>query len=72
MNVNSFVNKNSCTSPYIVISLDLLHDRLGHVNYPSLKSMMDLGLISRIDFKPNSCEIYVRFKFLRKPFKSVE
>ena len=31
---------------------------------------MDLGLVSKIDFKPNSCEICVQSKFSRKPFKS--
>ena len=34
--------------------------------------MMDLGLISKIDFKPNPCKICVRSKFSRKAFKIVE
>lgn len=68
MNVNFVDNKNASFS-YIIVSPDLCHARLGHVNSSSLKNMMDLGLISKIDFKLNSCEICVQFKFSRKPFK---
>ena len=69
MNVNSVGNKIASCSAYIIVSPDLWHVRLGHVNYSYLKNMTDLGLISKTDFKSNFCEICVQSKYSRKPSK---
>lgn len=59
MNLNSVGNKDVSISSYIVVSPDLCHGILGHVNYSSLKNMMDLDLTSNVDFNP----IHVKFLF---------
>ena len=42
-----FNNKASSSSAYIVVSCDVLHDRLGHVNFSYIKKMVDLSLIPK-------------------------
>ncbi|CAL5400680.1 unnamed protein product [Camellia sinensis] len=52
---------------------DLWHKRLGHVNLGKIRKMMDLELVpkSSIDVK-RKCEICVKAKQPKKPYKSVQ
>ena len=78
LNTMTIVPKNSMNekgepSVYIVDSSILWHGRLGHVNYGSLKRMVNLECLPKIAFDPNhKCLIYVEEKMIKVPFKNVE
>lgn len=57
----------------MVESCDLWHDRLDHVNYNSLRKLVNLNLLPSIDInKKHKCEICVETKFTKASFPSVE
>ena len=66
-------NENENISTYIVESLDLWHERLGHVNFRSIKLMMKNGLIKDCgkDYV-SKCITCSKCKITKKPFKSIE
>ena len=78
VNTMTIVPKNSMnekgeSSVYIVDSSILWHGRLGHVNYGSLKRMVNLECLPKIAFDPNhKCLICVEEKMTKVPFKNVE
>ena len=78
LNTMTIVPKNSMnekgeSSVYIVDSSILWHGRLGHVNYGSLKRMVNLECLPKIAFDPNhKCLICVEAKMTKVPFKNVE
>ena len=67
------MNKKGESSVYIVDSSILWNGRLGHVNYGSLKRMVNLECLPKIAFDPNhKCLICVEAKMTKVPFKNVE
>ena len=67
------MNISTNSSAYIVESLDLWHDRLGHVNVAAIKRMKQMSLIPNLTNSEHSkCEICVEAKHFKKPFKIVE
>ena len=78
LNTMTIVPKNSMnekgeSSIYIVDSSILWHGRLGHVNYGSLKRMINLECLPKSEFGPNhKCQICVEAKMTKVPFKNVE
>ena len=66
------MNKASSSS-YILESSNLCHDRLGHVNYDTLRKLINLNHIPtfQIDAK-HKCETCVEAKLTRSYFQSVE
>ena len=70
--IKSNMNKTS-TSAYILESSNLWHGRLGHVNYDTLRRLINLNHIQifEIDSK-HKCETCVEAKLTRSSFQSVE
>ena len=70
--IKSNMNKTS-TSAYILESSNLWHGRLGHVNYDTLRRLINLNHIPtfQIDAK-HKCENYVEAKLTKSSFKSIE
>ena len=66
------MNKAS-TFAYILKSSNLWHDRLGHVNYDTLRRLINLNYIPtfQIDAK-HKCKTCVETKLTRSSFQSVE
>lgn len=65
------INKNVVS--YLLESTLLWHDRLGHVNFRSMKKLASLGLIPKFDIsKTHKCEICVEAKSARQPHHSVD
>ena len=51
----------------------LWHDRLGHVNYNSLRKLMNLDLLPKCHIDHNiKCQICVEAKLIKTPFHTVE
>ena len=70
--IKSNINEAS-TSTYMLESSNLWHDRLGHVNYDTLRRLINLNHIPtfQIDSK-HKCETCVEAKLTRSSFQSVE
>ena len=65
-------NKNNSFT-YMLESSNLWHGRLGHINYDTLRRLINLNHIPafQIDFK-HKCETCVEAKLTRSPFHGVE
>ena len=58
--INSFDNEISTPVALNIESCDISHGRLGHVNFNSIKKMINLNLILKFSFDTSSrCEICV-------------
>ena len=70
--IKSYMNKAS-TFSYILESSNIWHGRLGHINYDTLRRLINLNHIPtfQIDAKCK-CETCVEAKLTRSSFKSVE
>ena len=66
-------NKKQKSSVYMLESSNLWHGRLGHVNYDTLRRLINLDHIPafHIDFK-HKCEICVEAKLTRSSFHTIE
>ncbi|GJU64788.1 retrovirus-related pol polyprotein from transposon TNT 1-94 [Tanacetum coccineum] len=53
-------------------TLNLWHNRLGHINYRTMKDMLKQGIISYDDEHKDKCEICVQVKMKRKLFPKVD
>ncbi|GKA50159.1 retrovirus-related pol polyprotein from transposon TNT 1-94 [Tanacetum coccineum] len=53
-------------------TFNLWHNRLGHINYRTMKDMLKQGIISYNDEHKDKCEICVQAKMKRKPFPKVD
>ncbi|GJT69582.1 zinc finger, CCHC-type containing protein [Tanacetum coccineum] len=53
-------------------TFNLWHNRLGHINYRTMKDMLKQGIISYNGEHKDKCEIYVQAKMKRKPFPKVD
>ncbi|CAM8925101.1 unnamed protein product [Rhodiola kirilowii] len=66
------INKES-SSVYLLESSNLWHGRLGHVNYDSIRNLMKLNYIPKLQIdSEHKCEICVEAKLTRTSFHSVE
>ncbi|KAF3661256.1 hypothetical protein FXO38_11794 [Capsicum annuum] len=65
--------ENENISAYLVESLDLWHERLGHVNFRSIQLMVNNGLIKYCGKNHTTkCLTCSKCKITKKPFKTVE
>ena len=66
-------NMNKASISYILESSNLWHGRLGHVNYDTLRRLINLNHIPtfQIDVK-HKCETFVEEKLTKSSFQSVE
>nr|GEX16011.1 reverse transcriptase domain-containing protein [Tanacetum cinerariifolium] len=53
-------------------TFNLWHNRLGHINYRTMKDMLKQGIISYNGEHKDKCEICVQAKIKRKPFPKVD
>ncbi|KAL0555831.1 hypothetical protein IC582_004332 [Cucumis melo] len=66
------MNANASSSAYVIESANLWHDRLGNVNFASIRKLKDLRLINTSEsHETGKCPICVESKFPKKPFKPV-
>ena len=66
------INKNT-SSAYMLESSNVWHGRLGHVNYNTLRRLINMECLSKFKIDPNhKCEICVESKFARTSFQSIE
>ena len=67
-----FMNKNNISSTYIVESSYISHGRLGHVNYDSLKKLVNMNCLPKFELDSNpKCEVYVKVKMTKKSFQNI-
>ena len=73
LNVMTIINKNNQSSVYLLKSSNLWHGRLGHVNYDTLRRLINLDRIPsfQIDLK-HKCEICVKAKLTRSSFQTIK
>ena len=77
LNVMTIVSKLNemivSSSSYLLASSHLWHGRLGHVNYNSLRRLINLECLPKFDINLNhKCEICVEAKMTRKSFSTIE
>ena len=73
MTVVSFIINKNTSSSYLLESSNLWHGRLGHVNYGSLRRLINMECLSKFDIDSNhKCEICVEAKLFKTPFHSIE
>ena len=66
-------NKASTSSAYLLESSSLWHGRLGHVNYGSLRRLINLSHIPTFQIDNNNkCETCVEAKMTRSSFQTIE
>ena len=66
------MNKNSDSSVYIC-ELNVWHNRLGHVNIESLRKLVQLNYLPKLNFENNDkCQICVEAKLSKTSFPSIE
>ena len=64
---------NTTSSSYLLESSNLWHGRLGHVNYGSLRWLINMECLPKFDFDSNhKCEICIEAKLSKTPFHSIE
>ena len=67
------VINNNIASVYVLESSDLWHQRLGHVNFRSIKSLIHLDLLPKVDCSNNDkFQVCIESKFSKLPFPPVE
>ena len=66
------MNKNNTSSAYIVESSYIWHGRLGHVNYGSLKKLVNMNCLPKFEIDLNhKCEVCVEAKMTKKSFQNI-
>ena len=66
-------NKKNTSSAYMLESSNVWHGRLGHVNYNTLRRLINMECLPNFKIDPNhKCEICVESKLTRTSFKSIE
>ena len=67
------INKNNTSSAYMLESSNMWHGRLGHVNYDTLRRLINMECLPNFKIDPNhKCEICVESKLTRTSFQSIE
>ena len=70
--IKSNMNKSS-TSTYMLESSNLWHGRLGHVNYDTLRRLINLNHIPTFQiYAKHKCETCVEAKLNKSSFQSVD
>ena len=70
--VPSVINNNTSSS-YLLESSNLWHGRLGHINYGSLRRLINMECLPKFDIGSNhKCEICIEAKLSSNPFHSIE
>ena len=74
LNVSKILNnKASSSSTYIVISCDVWHGRLGHMNFSYIKKIIELSLIPKMSLENHGkCEVCVESKITKKSYKPIK
>ena len=66
-------NKASSSYVYIIVSCDVWHGRLGHVNFYYINKMVELSLIPKFSLENlGKCEVCLESKTTKKSCNSVE
>ena len=67
------INKKSTSSAYTLESSNVWHGRLGHVNYDTLRRLINMECLPNFKIDSNhKCEICVESKLTRTSFQSIE
>ena len=67
------INKKNMSSAYMIESSNVWHGRLGHVNYDTLRRLINMECLPNFKIDPNhKCEICVESKLTRTSFQSIE
>ena len=67
------INKKSTSSAYMLESSNVWHGRLGHVNYDTLRKLINMECLPNFKIDPNhKYEICVESKLTRTSFQSIE
>ena len=63
------INKKNTSSAYMLESSNVWHGRLGHVNYDTLRRLINMECLPKFQIDPNhKCEICVESKLTRTSF----
>ncbi|PHT41242.1 hypothetical protein CQW23_20096 [Capsicum baccatum] len=65
------MNKHS-NSSYLLESYNLWHERLGHVNYKTLRKLINLEILQNFECNKSKCQTCVESKYAKHPYKFVE
>ena len=67
------INNKNTSSAYMLESSNVWHGRLGHVNYDTLRGLINMECFPKFKLDPNhKCEICVESKLTRTSFQSIE
>ena len=67
------INNKNTSSAYMLESSNVWHGRLGHVNYDTLRILINMECLPKFKIDPNNkCEICVESKLTRTSFQSIE
>ena len=67
------INNKNTSSAYMLESSNVWHGGLGHVNYDTLRILVNMERLSKFKLYPNhKCEICVKSKLTRTYFQSIE
>ena len=67
------INNKNTSSAYMLESSNVWHGRLGHVNYDTLRRLINMECLPKFQIDPNhKCEICVESKLTRTSFQSIE
>ena len=65
------INKVQASS-YLLESNNLWHAHLGHVNFKTIRKMINLEVLPKFECEKSKCQICVESKYVKHPYKSVE
>ena len=66
-------NNKAITSAYIIQSQKVWHERLGHVNYDTMRKLINMDLIPKFAIdNQHKCEACVEVKMHRTSFRSIK
>ena len=67
------INNKNTSSAYMLESSNVWHGRLGHVNYDTLRRLINMECLPKFKLDPShKCEICVESKLTRTSFQSIE
>ena len=67
------INNKNTSSAYMLESSNVWHGRLGHVNYDTLRKLINMKRLSKFKLDPNhKCEICLKSKLTITSFQSIE
>ena len=73
LNIMTIINNKNKSVAYLVESSDIWHGRLGHVNYDTIRRLINLDHIPSFQIDSNhKCETCVEAKLTRLSFQTIE